>query len=114
MPVSRFQHYGLSLLIFGFGWLLETLLSFKRLNKWARLSYISTSLYFLTIGAVYFGNAWLGHRVSIATEDNMRTERILMITYFVFSMYLAGVWTKWVIEETKNRPNSVRSSETGS
>lgn len=100
-------------MIFGFGWLLETLLSFKRLNKWARASYISTSIYFLTIGAVYFGNAWLGHRISIATEDNMRTERLLMITYFLFSIYLAGVWTKWVVEESKNRPNPVQS-ETGS
>ncbi len=114
MPISRFQHYGLSLLIFGCGWLLETLLSYKKLNKWARMSYVSTCLYFLTIGGVYFGNAWLGHRISIATEDNMRTERILMITYFIFSMYLAGVWTKWVVEETKNRPNSVQSSKTGS
>lgn len=104
IPVSRFQHYGLSLLIFGVGWLLETVFSFRKLSKWAKVSYISTCLYFLSIGFVYYCNAWLGHRISIATEDNMRTERFLVITYMVFSIYLAAVWTKWIIEETKNRP----------
>jgi len=105
VPISRFQHYGIALLIFGTGWLFETILSFGKLNKWARMSYISTCLFFLSVGLVCFNNSWLGHRVSIATEDNMRTERILVISYLVFSMYLAAVWTKWIIEEGKNRPS---------
>lgn len=105
MPISRFQHYGIALLIFGTGWLLETVTSFAKLNKWARMCYVSTSTFFLSVGLVCFTNAWIGHRVSIATEDNLRTERILVVSYLIFSIYLAGVWTKWIIEEGKNRPS---------
>lgn len=104
VAISRFQHYGIALLIFGTGWLLETVLSLRRLNKWARMSYLSTCLFFLSVGMVFYSNPWLGHRVSIPTEDNMRTERILIISYLVFSMYLAAVWTKWILEEGKNKP----------
>lgn len=105
VAISRFQHYGIAILIFGFGCLLETILSRKKLNVWARTSYLSTCVFFLSVGFVYINNPWLGHRISIATEDNQRTEQILAVSYLVFSIYLAAVWTKWILEERKMRTN---------
>ncbi len=105
VAISRFQHYGIALLIFGLGCLSETIFSRKKLNRWARTSYLSTSVFFLTVGCVYLNNPWLGHRVSIATEDNQRTEQILGLSYLIFSVYLAAVWTKWILEEQKLRTN---------
>lgn len=105
VAISRFQHYGIALLIFGFGCLSETIVSRKKLNRWARMSYLSTCIFFLSVGCVYLNNPWLGHRVSIATEDNQRTEQILGVSYLIFSIYLAAVWTKWILEEQKPRTN---------
>jgi len=112
VAISRFQHYGIAILIFGFGCLMETILSRKKLNRWARTSYLSTCVFFLSVGFVYLTNPWLGHRVSIATEDNQRTEQILAITYLVFSIYLAAVWTKWIMEERKMRTATTTKTTT--
>ena len=111
VSISRFQHYGIALLIFGLGWLLESAWSFRKLSTWARMSYFSTCLFFLSVGLVFFNNSWLDRRVSVSTEETQKTERVLVISYLVFILYLAAVWTKWIKEETRTK--SAQPSENG-
>lgn len=102
--VSRFQHYGVAIGLVGLGFILETLVSLRKLDRWACMSYISTGLFFLSMGLVFYTNSWLDTRVSIQTEETERLGSILVISYTGFTIYLAAVWTKWIMEENKSKP----------
>ncbi len=101
VPISRFQHYGVVSIVFGIGWLLEIAVSFRRLRRWALTSYISTCIFFLTVGLVYLNNSWIGHRSFAQTAETESTERFLKVSYVVFCIYLAAVWAIWIREEIK-------------
>jgi cytochrome b561 len=103
VTISRFQHWGVAVAMLGIGFLLETACLFKKLDRWACRCYLSTGLFFASVAVVLYTNPWLDPRVKIQTTETDRMECIFIVAYLVFCIYLAAVWTKWIIEESRNK-----------
>jgi len=111
MPLGRFQHYGIAIGCFGIGYFLQTLFSWKKLNKWARISYITSFSFFVLVGLAFYLNPWLDYRVSIQTAENESTKGILIICYLFCSLAVVGSWVKWILEENKLAENQVENNQ---
>ncbi len=106
IALGRFQHYGLAIGCFGLGYFFQTLVSWKRLGKWGRVSYITSFAFFALVGLAFYQNPWLDYRVSIQTAENEATKGVLIICYLFCSLAVVGSWIKWILEENKQAENS--------
>jgi len=111
ISISRFQHWGMAVAVLGCGFLLETVYSFRQLDKWACRCYVSTGLFFSSVAYVLYNNPWLDPRIKVQTAETDRIECMFIIAYGVFCVYLAAVWTKWIIEENKLRTERTQAAE---
>lgn len=101
MPLGRYQHWGIGIFVFGCGYLLQTLWSWRVLGVWARISYIATGLFFTSVGTVFYQNPWLDYKVAIQTAQNEELRGYLVIGYLLFSVVIAVIWARWIYEESK-------------
>lgn len=101
MPLGRYQHWGLGIFIFGMGYLLQTVWSWRVLAVWARTSYIATGLFFTSVGVVFYKNPWLDYKVAIQTAQNEELRAHLVIIYLLFSLVIAVIWARWIYEESR-------------
>ncbi len=101
MALGRFQHYGIAISCFGIGYFFQTLVSWKRLGKWGRVSYITSFTFFVLVGLAFYMNPWLDYRVSIQTSENEATKGILIVCYLFCSLAVVASWVKWILEEHK-------------
>jgi len=110
MPLGRFQHYGIAIISFGLGYFFQTFVSWKRLGKWGRISYITSFSFFVLVGLAFYLNPWLDYRVSIQTSENESTKGILIVCYLFCSLAVVGSWVKWILEENKKAENQVENN----
>lgn len=103
MTLGRYQHYGIGIVIFGIGYLVETLLSFKKLTKWTKISYIATSGFFISVGIVFYNNPWLDAKVAVQTEYHDRMRAILISFYLLYSLVLTAIWVKLAYEDGRKK-----------
>lgn len=101
VSISRFQHYGLAITIFSAGYILESVFTAKRLNKWAKGSYLSTGLLFAALGITFWHCPWLDTSISVQTMETDGIRGILIICYLAFSIGVGAVWARWIMEENK-------------
>jgi len=101
IALGRYQHYGISIFLFGAGYLAQSVWSRKRLKKWARIAYTATGLFFTSVGLVFFNNPWLDFRVAIQTEEHDRIRGVLIISYLALSVLLGLIWIKWILSENQ-------------
>ena len=106
ITLGRAQHHGISIAIFGLGFWVETILSRKKLVKWAIRSYLAAGTFFLSVGIVFYKNTWLYSNVAIQTEDDLQTKGFLLTIYMISAFIVTAIWVKWIIEEHKEKNES--------
>ncbi len=113
--MGRYQHYGLAIGLFGMGYLFQTIWSWKVFTHWARMAYLSTSLFSLTVGLTFFYNPWLDSKMALQSRANEQTRPVLMGLYLLFSLYVGAVYARWIREENKGRavPSKAAGSVSG-
>jgi hypothetical protein len=67
-PLARYQHYGLAIFVWGVGYLVQLVWTWKSTRFWSRLSYLFLALYLTTLGLFFYANPWLDPRFSVQTE----------------------------------------------
>lgn len=97
--MGRYQHYGITISIFGLGYLLQTIWSWRTFTKWARISYLSTGLFFSTVGMTFYTNPWLDSRMSMQTADKELWKNIFIAVYVLITLAIVSIWFKWIKEE---------------
>jgi len=97
--MGRYQHYGITISIFGLGYLLQTIWSWRTFTKWARISYLSTGLFFSTVGMTFYTNPWLDSRMSMQTADKEFWKTIFIAVYILITIAIVSIWLKWIKEE---------------
>jgi hypothetical protein len=106
ITMGRYQHYGLAIGLFGLGYLLQTIWSWNVFTHWARMAYLSTSLFSLTVGLTFFYNPWLDTKMALQTRANEQMRPVLMALYLLFSLYVGAIYARWIKEENKGRIGS--------
>jgi hypothetical protein len=111
--MGRYQHYGLAIGLFGLGYLLQTIWSWKVFTHWARMAYLSTGIFSLTVGLTFFYNPWLDTKMALQTRANEHLRPVLMALYLLFSLYVGAVYARWIKEENKARNTSETAPNNG-
>ncbi|MBS1996778.1 MAG: hypothetical protein JSS86_10725, partial [Cyanobacteria bacterium SZAS LIN-2] len=89
--------------LFGLGYLLQTIWSYKEFSTWARRAYLSTGLFSLTVGLTFFYNPWLDTKVAPQSRGNEQMRPVLMTLYLLSSLYVGAIYARWIKEENKAR-----------
>lgn len=103
ITLSRYQHWGMSILCLGCGYMSQVIWSWKNFTGWARASYLSTACYFVFVGITFYANPWLDARMSVQTEDQVQQRFLMLICYLCMSIILSAIWLAWIGNEAKNQ-----------
>jgi hypothetical protein len=99
LAVARYQHYGAALCIFASGYLLQTCVSWHDLKKWAKVSYLTTGLFFFALGVVLISNPWLDGRVSPRTEAHESLRKAIQGFYLLSGLIVTAAWFRLIYED---------------
>ncbi|PWU02715.1 MAG: hypothetical protein C5B53_01340 [Candidatus Melainabacteria bacterium] len=102
VELSRPQHYGLSLLVLGSGYLFQCALSWRKLTKLERLCYLTTGLFFESVSIIFIENSWLGSKSTVPTEAQEGLRNYLMAYYLFFGFLMSCLWLWLVYQKTKS------------
>jgi len=100
ISLSRYQHVGIAIFLFGMGYVMQTIWSWRVYSKWARISNIVTSAYFCSVGLFFYTNTWLENYV-VPTPRNMLVRYGLVFIYLFLALIVSGFWLKWAHEDNK-------------
>jgi hypothetical protein len=99
ISLSRFQHYSFGLAAISIGFLIQTVVSWRTVSFWGKLTLLSSFLYLGAFAAVFYCNPWLDWNVSLET-DSQTEERHKLAAYFAFAgVPLAYIWSRWAIDK---------------
>lgn len=98
--MGRYQHYGITISLFGLGYILQTIWSWKTFTKWARVSYLSTGVFFAIVGMTFYENPWLDARMQMQRSDQEAWKIGFVGLYVLSTIAIISVWMKWIKEET--------------
>ncbi|MBY0358638.1 MAG: hypothetical protein K2W82_11600 [Candidatus Obscuribacterales bacterium] len=106
MTLSRFQHYSISLFVWSAGFLIQSVLSWRVLDKWGRLCLLSTGLYSLFLSGALYSNPWLDPRIQIQTSEQEALRQLHFAGWTTVGVILAVFWTIWGVDELnlRNKP----------
>jgi len=111
ISIGRFQHYSMAIFLFASGYFMQSVFSWKELNKWGRFAYITTGIFFASVAMVFLQNPWLVDRASVASEEKLEMRTGMMIAYTVVSIAIGIVWLKVAIDEGAEKRNKLRTAE---
>ena len=107
--LSRPQHYGLAISALGTGYLLQAALSWRKFTKWERLCYLSTGIFFESVGVIFMENSWLSGRSTVTTEEQEGIRRNIIACYLFFGFFMCCIWLRLIYENVRS---SAKNKET--
>ena len=78
VSMARYQHWGLAVFIFGLGYIIQLVWSWRHLGLWTRLSMFWSGLYISSAGMIFYANPWLDTRFAVETagQEEFRQKLI--------------------------------------
>ncbi len=101
MPLGRFQHYGISIFVFGLGYIAQATASWPRMNVLPRFCYILTGLFFSSAGAVLINNPWFDSKMMIQTSEELSFRHLIYYAYGFAGAALSACWLALAVAELK-------------
>lgn len=103
LPLSRFQHYGLATFVFGMGYLVQLVWSWKLLSRWYRIAYFMSSGYILTASLILYANPWLDSAASMYTETQKALRYVIVGGFGIMFLPLFYSWYQTTPKETNSK-----------
>lgn len=101
VSLGRYQHIGIAIFLFGMGYVMQMIWSWRTWSKWARVSNIATSLFFCSVGIFFYANSWVDNSVADPTTEKMLLRSLFIGIYCFFSFMVAALWLKSMHEDGK-------------
>lgn len=111
--LARFQHYAISVTLFGAGYLIQALLSWNKLLKWGKISYLITGAFCLSIAVIFWLNPWLDFKVSVSTEEKDHLRSTFFMAYAFTAPLVVLAWIKWAVDDHKYKKSLKQSHGAG-
>ena len=92
ITLGRYQHYGMGLFLFGLGYAMQFIWTWRKQTFWSRLCYACTGAFFCTVGLLFYMNPWLDWKTSAQTEDKWMLRTIFMGFYLLLGFFLLLLW----------------------
>ena len=103
MALGRYQHYGMGLFLFGLGYTLHAIWTWKIQPFWNRVCYSYTGLFFCSVGLLFFANPWLDWKTAVQTEERAMIRAVFLGIYLVLGLLLLLVWLIAYIKSRKGK-----------
>ncbi len=101
ISLSRFQHYGISIFIFGLGYLLQAIISWHQVRVLARTAYLATSLLFVSASLIFMNNSGLDLQLSVSSEDQLVLRHYVIGGYGLAGLVISFIWLQLALDEIK-------------
>jgi hypothetical protein len=92
VSIARYEHYGISIFLFGLGCVLHTIWKWPRVRPWSRAFYASTGVFICSVGLVLYANPWLDTKTSVINEARADLRAVIIGGYVLsaFALVLIG------------------------
>jgi hypothetical protein len=101
MTLGRYQHIGIAIFLFGMGYVMQLIWSWRNYSKWARISNCATCAFFCSVGMFFYANSWLDTSIAAPTEEKMTLRSLFLAIYLFLAVVVAAIWLKWIHEDGK-------------
>jgi hypothetical protein len=98
MSLSRFQHYSFTLFLGGAGFLLQSILSWRRIGLCGRVALVGTATYWLSLASVLLFNPWMDIEGSMSSELQLVFEHQMACLFSFFMLPVVASWFAWAME----------------
>jgi uncharacterized membrane protein YidH (DUF202 family) len=92
MTLGRYQHYGMAVFMFGLGYILHCIWTWRGERFWPRLCYALTGAFFCSVGLLFSANPWMDWNTSVQTEEKQLFRFALSGIYLMLGFALMIVW----------------------
>lgn len=92
VSLGRYQHYGLAVFVFGLGYILHCIWTWRGEKFWPRLCYILTGAFFCSVGLLFYANPWMDWKNSAQTEEKQLLRFALSGVYLALGFALIIIW----------------------
>ncbi|MDR3615559.1 MAG: hypothetical protein P4L53_18510 [Candidatus Obscuribacterales bacterium] len=99
ITLGRYQHYGMAIFLFGMGYVMHTIWTWKHSFPATRFSNCYAALFFVSIGLIFYSCPWLDPVMSVMTEEQTAFRHYLIRGYFMGALGLMLVWVIAAVEE---------------
>lgn len=99
IPLSRFEHYGMSIYVWALGFIAQVAVSWRILSPLGRASYISAAIYLGTFGATIYNNPWLDRHISLQTYAQEEMIDGFFLVAIGSGILVSLLWFVWFIQE---------------
>lgn len=111
ISMGRYQHYGISIFLFGLGYALHCVWTWRNQPMWPRICYTFTAVFFCSVGLLFYGNPWLDWKTAVQTEEKALARTVFMGIYLFLGFLLLLVWLMTYIK-TRETKETKEPSET--
>jgi hypothetical protein len=101
ISLTRYQHVGIAIFLFGMGYTMQSIWSWRVYSKWAKMANLATSAFFCSVGLYFYRNTWLEEYATEATPTRYLGRLILMFIYLLLALVVSIFWVKWAHEDNK-------------
>jgi hypothetical protein len=99
IALGRYQHYGMAIFLFGMGYVMHTIWTWKHSFPATRFSNCYAALFFTSIGLIFYACPWLDPVMAVMTDEQTVFRRYLVRGYFLSALGLMLVWIIAAVEE---------------
>jgi hypothetical protein len=92
ISLGRYQHYGIAIFLFGFGYVLHSIWTWRQQSFWSRLCYSFTGVFFCSVGLLFYANPWLDWKTAVQTGEKDLLRKTYMGVYLFLGFVLVLVW----------------------
>ena len=99
ITLGRYQHYGMAIFLFGMGYVMHTIWTWKQSFPATRFSNCYAALFFTSIGLIFYSCPLLDPVMSVMSDEQTVFRHYLIKGYFLSALGLMIVWIIAAVEE---------------
>jgi hypothetical protein len=111
IPLSRFQHYGIAIFVFGLGYLVQGVVSWPGIKGLARFGYLATTAFFCSAGLLFLNNPWLDLRMVTSGDEQLIFRNYVIGTYGAAGLFISLIWLLLAFQEIQLHYSRSKSSK---
>jgi hypothetical protein len=109
MTLSRMQHYGSSVFVFGIGYLVQLAVQWKKTSPLGRFAYCLTSFYYCSAALVLMNNPWMDPKSGAPTDDELIFRSRFILGYFALGLAMTLLWLRLSLLEYLEKKSAATS-----
>lgn len=99
ISLSRYQHWGIALYVWGIGFFIQAAWSWRRLSNIGKASLVAAGVYVLSSATVLYSNPWLDTSISLQLAEQEGTRFAFSVSCGAVGLLVGLLWIRWGLSE---------------